>query len=198
MKLDEYRNQGGQQRIAEEAQKELSKAIEADARAANKEWRNWDKSAEEELGGSVAVKFLKARPGEEQEDPEIGGVPQVGQAALEVVLQAWMPLWAKETRKKELHPCQWKRGQALPPIEGEQVREVLARYPQGTGLGWDRLHPRALEQLPQGYCDRLAAILNLWEADPRPTALWTMITVFLAKPEGGLRPIHLLAMAMRV
>ena len=37
----------------------------------------------------------------------------------------------------------------------------------------------------------------MWEEDAQPLAIWSMVTVFLAKPEGGVRPIHLLAFAMR-
>ena len=179
------RGKEGQQSIVE-AQQELARSVEADASEANKHWRDWVKKATEELGGSAAFKFLKAQPGEgDQDDPELEGVPQAGAAAMEVVLQAWMPLWAKESRRREPRPSSWRKGEALPRITGDQVREVLSKYPQGTGLGWDRLHPKALEQLPKGYCDRLAEILNLWEADAHPMALWSMVTVFLAKPDGG-------------
>ena len=51
-------------------------------------------------------------------------------------------------------------------------------------------HLKAIEQLPKGYGGRLAEILNLREADTHPTELWSMGAVFLAKPDGGWRPIH--------
>ncbi|CAK0904927.1 unnamed protein product [Prorocentrum cordatum] len=102
------------------------------------------------------------------------------------------------SRGQEAHPKDWENGRRSRPLAGDQVRAVLDRYQRQCGFGRDRLHPRLLKQLPDGYNDRLANILNMWDHDARPMIIWSMVTAFLPIPGGGLRPVHQLAFAMRL
>ena len=79
---------------------------------------------------------------------------------MENVLEAWMPMWARESRRREQHPQDWRRGSKLEAISGAQVRAALDRYQKNTGLGWDRRHPRLLKQMPDSYSDRLVDIFD--------------------------------------
>ncbi|CAK0821544.1 unnamed protein product, partial [Prorocentrum cordatum] len=103
--------------------------------------------------------------------------------AMQVVLRGWMPLWLKESRKGENHPCEWARGPRLEPIISRQVSDILKRV---------------LMQLLAEYVDRPAEILITWEAAAKPMDLFTMVKVFLPKAEGGVRPIRLAAFCLRL
>lgn len=80
----------------------------------------------------------------------------------------------------------------LPPITLKLFKAALFTFANGTGLGWDGVHPRAL-RLPDEIlylwisllfkCERL----GVW-----PGQVGLVVVVLLPTPDGGLRPIGLL------
>ena len=76
--------------------------------------------------------------------------------------------------------------------------EVAKSFPKRTALGWDAFHPRLMLLLGRPYAMRVAEILTAWEQHPQPSALFTTLVVFLAKPDGGWRPIGLMCFWLRL
>ena len=81
----------------------------------------------------------------------------------------------------------------------DALDRVLASCGEGTGLGWDRLHPRQLRWLPPYYRQAFLDIVHSWERNPKRGPLWLMLVVFLPKPPpGGVRPILLASIWTRI
>ena len=77
--------------------------------------------------------------------------------------------------------------------------KALLTFPCGIGLGWDALHPRALTRLPSGILLAIMQLLALCESAGRwPKMVQLVIIVLLPKSEGGVRPIGLLPMPVRL
>ena len=72
-------------------------------------------------------------------------------------------------------------------------------FPKGTGLGWDRLHPRALNRLSHGLLLWLCAVLHRAEITGRwPEAAELVLIALLRKTVGGYRAIGLVPGLVRV
>ena len=54
-------------------------------------------------------------------------------------------------------------GEPPPPLMLSALRQALASFPAGTGLGWDALHPRALLRLPDSLLSAMVRLLLLCE-----------------------------------
>ena len=70
----------------------------------------------------------------------------------------------------------------------QSLKDALMSFPQGTGLGHDSLHPRAVTRLPDRMLEALVEIM--WWCEMRgqwPADLITIIAL-LAKPDGGYMP----------
>ena len=68
-----------------------------------------------------------------------------------------------------------------------------------TGLGWGRLHPRALNRLSQGILLWLCAVMHNAERTGRwPAAAELVLIALLPKTEGGFRAIGLLPLLPRL
>jgi hypothetical protein len=71
-------------------------------------------------------------------------------------------------------------------------------FPVGTGLGWDKMHPRALLRLPSQAIEALvrlciiAEVLCTW-----PEAIGIVLVCLIPKSDGGRRPIGLLPTIIR-
>ena len=86
----------------------------------------------------------------------------------------------------------------LPPVPPEVLRKVGGTFPRRTGLGCDTMHPRWVTLLSFEALRFLSSLFMLMERVGRqPSALFAVV-VFLAKREGGVRPIVLLAGFLRV
>ncbi len=85
------------------------------------------------------------------------------------------------------------------PIVTDHLLAAAVTFPEETGLGWDSAHPRALLRLPRFMIDRLVLILMAAELIghwPRSIAL--VLIALLPKADGGLRPIGLMPMIIRL
>ena len=72
-------------------------------------------------------------------------------------------------------------------------------FPCGTGLGWDKIHPRALLRLSEAAVDDILAYIREAEggAGWGACAGITLI-VLLPKSDGGTRPIGLFPSLVRI
>ena len=89
-------------------------------------------------------------------------------------------------------PLVWpaNMGEDLPRILREELIEAARTFPNHTGLGWDRLHPKNIERMSNGTVDLLVKTLLKCEEDGEwPEAVALVIIALLPKTDGGLRPI---------
>ena len=101
----------------------------------------------------------------------------------------------------QLPPCAWPEDLgAIPPMMTvAALRAACQSFPDGTGLGWDGLHPKALLRLPDSCLRALVRILFVAEAHGRwPAAMELVIIALIPKSDGGRRPIGLLPWLPRI
>ena len=90
-------------------------------------------------------------------------------------------------------------GDALPPLDEKRLIGAMRSFPAGTGLGWDRMHPRAWLRFGSAALHSLLHLFMLVEREGRwPDAIGHVIIVLLAKATGGFRPIGLFPSMVRV
>ena len=86
----------------------------------------------------------------------------------------------------------------LPALSVEVLVRSALTFPSGTGLGWDKLHPKALIRLPSEALLALvriclmAEVLGLW-----PSTIGIVLIRLIPKSDGGRRPIGLLPTVIR-
>ena len=109
----------------------------------------------------------------------------------------WASVWAAA---EEVEACQWPLEiEELPDIGAHQILEAAGTFKDEVGLGWDRLHPKALRRLPEGMLTELGKIFK--EAEKK--GVWgkhigVVITALIPKGGGGWRPIGLLPTLIRL
>ena len=126
------------------------------------------------------------------------GIPQVGQGAVDVLLEQWGPFWHPPHRALAPPQVRPRQGPPLPGLKLDKLQEVLHLYQADAGLGADDLNPRSWLMLPLPFLLRLIDILHAWEAAPRMIKEWIHLIVFKPKPGGGFRPIAQLVSVLRV
>ena len=87
----------------------------------------------------------------------------------------------------------------LPPLTLKLFRAALFSFANGTGLGCDGVHPRALLRLPDEIlCQWIALLLKCERSGIWPVQVGIVVVVLLPKPDGGFHPIGLLPHLPRV
>ncbi len=88
----------------------------------------------------------------------------------------------------------------IPPmILVDALLAAANTFPKDTGLGWDRLHPRALNRVSHGVLLWLCAVLHQAETNGKwPEAAELVLIALLPKTDGGYRAIGLLPLLPRV
>ena len=88
----------------------------------------------------------------------------------------------------------------IPPmIMVQALIDAAMTFHKETGLGWDRLHPRALCRLSYGTQLWVCVVLHNAERTGRwPAAAELVLIALLAKAEGGFRAIGLLPLLPRL
>ena len=87
----------------------------------------------------------------------------------------------------------------LSPLSIKKFRDALFTFANGTGLGWDGIHPRALLRLPDEVIAQwMALMLKCERTGQWPDEAGLVVVVLLPKPDGGFRPIGLLPFLPRV
>ena len=85
------------------------------------------------------------------------------------------------------------------PVSVADFRRACMTFPAGTGLGWDAIHPRALNRLDDATIQALIDLLIVCEKSGKwPTATDLVVIVLLPKSDGGWRPIGLMPFLPRV
>ena len=84
-------------------------------------------------GGRLLCSFAQAVP---------APMPLGNQEAVEAEAAKWAQEWdVSGSPPRPVWPLIVHHG--LPPVTADLMRRACRRFPVGTGLGWDRLHPRA-------------------------------------------------------
>ena len=96
---------------------------------------------------------------------------------------------------------QWPVGMGdydLPEVTSGIICQAAFTFPSGTGLGWDKLHPRALRRIPAELLRLFAKLLVAIEMSGEwPLTIGVVLICFIPKSDGGLRPIGLLPSLIR-
>ena len=86
-----------------------------------------------------------------------------------------------------------------PELLMTELLNSLASFPNGTGLGRGRVHPKALLRANRKWVESLLKYLMRCEAAGQWTqAIELVIICLLPKPDGGFRPIGLLPVLPRI
>ena len=177
------------QHWAQQASLMADKLDQAHWASSTRESRRWAQTACR-AGARMAHRWSR--------DP-VGFKPQAGAKspaeAVDSLLEEWKKVWG-EVKPIEAVPDaavdRW-----LPPLTAEQVRKASLTFPQNTAFSADHWHPRTFSQLGHEALALLARLMNMMERVGAPP-LQLLILVFLAKPDGGVRPIGLLSGLIRV
>ena len=92
--------------------------------------------------------------------------------------------------KKE--PLQWPddMGESLPDIWVDDLLEAALTFPNETGLGWDRLHPKVVCRLSRALVLDLVRIMIICEqVGEWPDNVALVLIALLAKPTAGIGPL---------
>ena len=129
------------------------------------------------------------------------GVPGSVNQELQSQVYAWQGEWACRSDSAAMPAAEWPRDMGPPPeaLQLEHFKRALLSFPAQLGLGWDKIHPRAIARLEDSI---LAAILRILQAceglGDWPLRISMVIIVLLPKPAGGWRPIGLLSWMPKV
>ena len=110
----------------------------------------------------------------------------------------WHKQWGAGLDIEEL---QWPEhmGDELPAILAEEICEAAKTFPDETGLGWDRWHPKVVCRLSPQLLQLLVLILMECESTGTwPKGAGLVIIGLLEKSDGGFRPIGLLPTQARL
>ena len=97
-------------------------------------------------------------------DQAAGSPPATAQQQADDEAEAWHMQWGKGLADE---PLVWPAdmGEDLPRILREELIEAARTFPNHTGLGWDRLHPKSIERMSNGTVDLLVKTLLKCEED---------------------------------
>ena len=125
--------------------------------------------------------------------------PLGGLAEADNQAESWGAEWGIGTDQP---PVLWPNFDAespLPSMVVQTIRSASDTFPAGTGLGWDKLHPRALGRLPDEALLALIRIFILAELmGAWPSLVGIVLVCLIPKTDGGRRPIGLLPSMIRL
>ena len=102
-------------------------------------------------GASKAHKFSKARALQPAATARASSQPF---ELIDGCMDDWATIWATHGCKSVPLPDGAEQWPQLPPIDGDDVRQVLLKFGEGTAVGPSRLAPRSLIRLsrwPRDY-----------------------------------------------
>ena len=155
------------------------------------EKRTWAQDSTKK-GGKVAHKYIKSSDGpRERRDVVLS-------QGLGMILEVFNEFWSKQ--QKSINADLWKRAgeEQLPEITVQVLDEVFSSFKHEYGWGPGGSNPRSWAGLPVEFKQRLAKMLMRFEDQPETVRTLVSMVVFLAKPEGGVRPIVLLEAIFKV
>ena len=84
-------------------------------------------------------------------------------------------------------------GEDLAAILRDEIIDACSTFPDHTGIGWDRMHPKCIVRLSPALVDMLANIFMMCEKEGDwPRAIALVIIALLPKMDGGFRPISIM------
>eukprot|EP00969_Alexandrium_andersonii_P348178 15395888-Alexandrium_andersonii.AAC.1 len=87
-------------------------------------------------------------------------VPMSLQAVVDAEARSWGQEWGADRPRADIRwPVDWSSRSPLPELGVEAVKMAAATFPAATGLGWDKLHPRAVCRCAEGA---IAALVRLF------------------------------------
>jgi ribonuclease HI len=165
--------------------------------AALKGWNEW--AAQSTLNGaSKAYMFTRVPQEWVPSEVMVELAPADRQNTVECMAKEWATVWGNAMENVE--PFDLSLMPLVQPtdsIDAEEVKEAAQTFRYNTGQNWDRVSPRFIALLPEAARQWIAKILNQCECEGKwPKA--SNRVVFIAKREGGLRPIGLLPVLIRL
>ena len=111
----------------------------------------------------------------------------------------WGAEWAVGEQWSEPDWSEFEANEDPLPISVREFRWALMTFPAGTGLGWDAIHPRALNRLDDATIQALIDLIIVCEkVGEWPSATDLVVVALLPKTDGGWRPIGLLPFLPRI
>ena len=111
-------------------------------------------------------------------------VPANIQQEVDMETASWAGQW---DTGGEVAALRWPHDMAaLPPITVLELKEAAAQFKDGAGLGWDRIHPRALLRLPEHLLEDLCSLFRAAESVGDWThAIGIVMIALLPKADGA-------------
>ena len=125
-------------------------------------------------------------------------VPLNAQQAVNQEAEAWADVWQQGVQgNMPRWPLQL--GDRLPDLAVDTFREACYTFSNGVGLGWDKLHPRAIARCSDVVINALLQLFALAEASGKwQETIGIILVVLIPKSDGGRRPIGLFPTLIRV
>ena len=118
--------------------------------------------------------------------------PATAQQEADQQADMWNGQWGADCVRKEIR---WPEhlGDELHDILVEEMCEAAKTFPDETGLGWDRCHPKVVCRLsPQLQRMLVEIMLECERTGTWPQGVGLVLIALLEKTDGGFRPIGLL------
>lgn len=127
-------------------------------------------------------------------------IPQSSQQAVDAEAEKWKQEWQVGADIPLLHwPEDDQHQKEMAQLSVEVVVRAAKTFPEASGLGWDKAHPKSLLRCSGGVWTALVMILEAIErAGEWPGNIDVVLICLLPKPDGGLRPIGLLPSLIRL
>ena len=110
----------------------------------------------------------------------------------------WAEIWQEGVLGNE---ARWPQclGDHLPQIPLQEFRDACNSFPSQVGLGWDKLHPKALARCSDIVFELFISVLLSAELMGQwPSCIGVILVVLLPKADGGRRPIGLFPSLIRI
>ena len=124
--------------------------------------------------------------------------PMDKQESVDDEAEAWAQVWREG---QEEFKVEWPAdlGTPLPDVAISTFREACGTFRNSVGLGWDKMHPKAIARCSDAAISCLIHLLALAERRGKwPSIVGIILIVLLPKSDGGRRPIGLFPTLIRV
>ena len=110
----------------------------------------------------------------------------------------WASIWNVGCKQ---YPIKWPEcmGTAMPPLSVRVFRDACATFAELVGLGWDKMHPRALASCSDALIGLFIRVL-IWAESKGEwfRAIGVVMIALIPKSDGGRRPIGLFPTLIRI
>ena len=186
-----------------------------DERRAEANWHSWLREGPGQglgrqhrisrvVAGWIPTPVGHAEVEDEDQLPQEGDwrvpMPLHAQAQVDGEARKWAKEWACH-EMEGISPAAWPSivDESLPALTTAKLREAAKTFPTETGLGWDQVHPRILLRCSEELLEVLVGILTACEAlGMWPAKIGVNMICLIPKACGGLRPIGLMPMVVRL